>query len=118
MKKKIFVLLLVVILLFALTGCAKVVSSREFTTKVQNVDTDYDAMWIQPVRSGNVTTNITHPAEYKTYVQYGDETYVLDNSKVYNFAKEKVGENVFAVFEERKYDDGTVKYILKTINIE
>lgn len=116
--KKFISLLLVFVFMFCLTGCAKEVSRREFTTKVEITDTYHTGFYLQPIKSGSVTTFISHPERNYVYVTYEDIEYQIDNEEYYEYCKDHIGDIIFAIFDKVSYDDGTYRYILKDLNIE
>ena len=116
--KKIIVFLFVVVLSFNMIGCAKIISTKEFTTNVEIVDIDYKAMYMQPIKAGSVTTYVTHPAKYYTYIKYGEEELKINNSKYYQYAKNHIGEIISATLKETEYDDGSVIYSIISLNIK
>jgi hypothetical protein len=104
------ILILSVFILLLLTGCASVISIEYENVEVVVVDEDYTAMWLQPVKCGNVTTFITHPAHYKIIVEYNGVKYTLDDEDAYKKYKNKIGQTVNGTMEVKTFDDGTVKY--------
>ena len=106
----IFALLLLITLVFSLVGCAKCICTEYENVEVTIVDKYYRAMWIQPVRTGKVTTFITHPARYEITVEYNDIEYTISGSDTYDKYKDKIGQIIIGELEIKTYDDGTVKY--------
>ena len=45
-----------ILVVFCLSGCAKVEKTETISVQAKIVDTYHSGMWLQPVRSGNVTT--------------------------------------------------------------
>lgn len=107
MKK---ILILSVFILLLLTGCASVISIEYENVEVVVVDTEHTAMWLQPVKCGDMTTFITHPARYKITVEYNGVKYTLDDEDTYKKYKNKIGQTVNGTMEVKTFDDGTVKY--------
>lgn len=103
-------LVIIICLIFSLTGCAKVINTEYESVEVNVVDIYHRAMWMQPIRSGKVTTFITHPAIYEVVVEYNDVEYTINDHDTYNRYKGKIGHTAIGTLEIRTYDDGTVKY--------
>ena len=110
MVRKIFAMVVIVVLaMVVMTGCAKVVSEETYEAPVRIIDTDYDPSYITPMKVGKTTTFITHPADYDVTVEYAGVEYVLDSHADYDAAKEKVGSSMQATIIKTRYDDGTTK---------
>lgn len=107
MKKYLTIILLSLILL--LTGCAELVSTETREVDVIVIDSYHRNMWLQPVRTGKVTTWITHPAIYRITVLYNDIQYNIEGSDIYDQFKDDIGETVTGVLEIRTYDDGSTQ---------
>lgn len=56
-----------------------------------------------------------HPAVYRITVKYDGIEYTISGSDTYNKYKDKVGQNTIASLEIRKYDNGTMKYDIKSL---
>lgn len=110
LKNRIFVLLLLVILIFSLGGCAKCISTEYENVEVTIVDKYYKAMWMQPIFTGKTGGMITHPAVYSITVEYNDIEYTINGSDTYNKYKDKIGQTAIGELEIKTYDDGTVEY--------
>lgn len=109
-KNRIFVLLLLVLLLFGLVGCAKLVSTEYKNVEVTIVDKHYTAMWMQPMLVGKVTTFITHPAVWKIIVEYNGVEYTINDEDTYNKYENKIGQTAIGELKIETYDDGTIRY--------
>lgn len=109
LTNRIFTLLLSVVLIFSLVGCAKLVSTEYENVEVTIVDEYHRAMWLQPVIAGKVTTYITHPAVWEIIVEYNDVEYTIDDEDTYNKYKDKIGQTTIGELEIKTYDDGTVR---------
>lgn len=106
--KKVFLLFLL-ILTFCLCGCAKVVSTETKEVEVVIVDEYHRGMYMTPIRTGKVTTMITHPAVYRITVEYNGVEYDISGRDTYDKYKDMVGQNTIAVLEIRTYDNGEIK---------
>ena len=103
-------LVMIMCLIISLTGCAKVINTEYKNVEVHIVDKYYRGMWMQPVRSGKITTFVTHPAVYNITVEYNNAEYTINDSNIYDRYKDKIGHTTVGTLETRTYDDGTVKY--------
>lgn len=110
LKNRIFAILLLVILIFSLVGCAKCISTEYENVEVTIVDKYHRAMWIQPIPTGKSVMMITHPAVYRITVKYNGVEYTISGSDTYNKYKDKIGQITIGELEIKTYDDGTVKY--------
>ena len=110
MRKRILTFLVFMIMIFSLTGCAKLVNTECESVEVSIVDKYYRGMYMTPVFNGKTTTMITHPAVYRIAVEYNGVEYTISGSGTYNKYKEKIGQTAIGTLEIRTYDDGTVKY--------
>ena len=110
MKKIILTFLLIALTMFSLVGCAECINTEYENVEVNIVDEYYQAMWLQQVVAGKVTTIITHPAQYNITVEYNGIEYTISDSDTYNRYKDKVGQTAVGTLEIRTYDDGSVKY--------
>ena len=112
MKRKLYLLFMLVILVFSLVGCAKVISEEEIQVKAEVIDVYYKPAWNQPVFNGKTTTIIHHSAQYKVTLEYEGEEYFLRSYSAYLKCKSSIGEYVDCNFRIVKYDNGNVnKYI-------
>lgn len=109
-KNRMLILLLLVLLIFSLVGCAKCISTEYESVEVVIVDKYHRAMWIQPIRAGNVTTFITHPAVWRITVEYNGVKYYVNGNDTYHKYEDKIGQTTIGELEIKTYDDGTIKY--------
>lgn len=110
LKNRIFAILLLVVLIFSLVGCAKCISTEYKNVEVTIVDKYHKAAWVQPIFNGKTTTLITHPAVWRITVEYNDVEYTISGSDAYNKYKDKIGQIAIGELEIKTYDDGTVEY--------
>lgn len=110
MKKILCSLAMTLILISSLNGCAKCISTETSTVQVKIVDEYYSAAYMTPVTSGKVHTVIIHPAVYRITVEYNGVEYDISDSDTYDKYSNRVGEYVNGTLETKKYDDGTVRY--------
>lgn len=109
LTNRIFTLLLSVVLIFSLVGCAKLVSTEYENVEVTIVDEYHRGTWLQPMIVGKVTTFITHPAVWEIIVEYNGVEYTIDDEDTYNKYEDKIGQTTIGELEIKTYDDGTVR---------
>jgi hypothetical protein len=110
MSKSILNIITILCLIFALTGCAKLVNTEYSDVEVTITDSYYRGMYITPVYNGKSFTYITHPATYRITVRYNNVEFDISGSETYDKYKDKIGETAIGVLKICTYDDGTVKY--------
>ena len=108
--EKVFCLMLTILLVFSLTGCADLISTETKKVDVLITYEDYSGAWLQPMWTGKMFTYIAHPAQYEITVKYDGIEYTLDNETYYNAYKNRIGDTITGTLEVKTYDDGTVKY--------
>ena len=108
--KRLYILAILMMLVFALTGCAKCVSVETSTVQVTIVDKHHSNMYITPMSAGKTTIMVTHPEEYEITVEYNGSKYIVSGQETYDKYKDKIGECVNGILETRKYDNGAVIY--------
>lgn len=109
-KNKILPLLLLVVLIFSLTGCTKCINTEYENVEVTVIDEYYRAKYIQPIYNGKSIIMVNHPAVYNITVEYNGIEYTIDDSDTYNKYKDKVKQTAIGTLEIRTYDNGTIKY--------
>ena len=115
LKNRIFTMLLLVVLIFSLIGCAKCISTEYDNVEVTIVHEHYRAMWLQPVFTEKTTVMITHPAVYEITVKYNGVEYTINDSDTYNKYKDKIGQTTIGKLKIKTYDDGTFKYDITSL---
>ena len=125
MKKTLYIIILSIFLLLSLlgiisclAGCAECISTEYENVEVKIVDKYHRPMWMQPIRSGKVTTFITHPAVWRITVEYEGVEYSINGNNTYNKYKDKIGETTVGTLEIKTYDNGTVKYDIISLGEE
>ena len=111
-KRKFTLMSVLFVCLFLMVGCAKLISSEEFTDTVRVEEVDYSPSWSQPTEIGNTTTYINHPASYNVTLSYGENYQfktTVDDSTLYKKCKDKIGETLQAKFVKNTYENGTIK---------
>ena len=109
MLKRLFALILLLVLLLTITGCAKLISTETEKVDVLITETNYQHAWSQPVIVNKVITLIHHPAQYEVTVKYDGIEYTLDDETYYKAYKDRVGETITGTLEIQTYDDSTIK---------
>lgn len=109
MKLMLVVIFAAVIMSMTLTGCKKCVSTEYEYVPVKITDAERRAGYTYPVRVGKVTSFRHVPASYRTTVEYDSVEYSLSGSKTYYKYREKIGEIAKGKLETKRYDDGSAK---------
>lgn len=102
--------LLVLCMMFTLTGCAKCISTEHENVEVNVVGEYYRGSYTTPMKVGKTTTMLNHPAVYQITVEYDDVEYTISGSDTYEKYKDKVGQTTMGTLEIRKYDDGSIRH--------
>lgn len=114
-KRIIASILLISCLMFALTGCAKCISTEYENVEVNIVDEYHRGSYVTPMRVGKVTTMQIHPAVYRITVEYNSVEYTISGRDTYNKYKDMVGQTATGTLEIRTYDDGSVRYDITSL---
>ena len=107
--KRVLVFMLIAVLVM-LTGCAKIINTEYKEVDVKITDTYHRAAYVTPIHAGKVTSVVTHPAIYRTYIEYEDVEYSLSGSGIYYKYKNKIGQTVKGKLKIGTYDDNTIRY--------
>ena len=108
--KKVLSIIFIFCLMFSRVSCRKLISTEYENVEVTIIDEYHRGVYVTPIRSGKVTTMITHPAVYRITVEYDNVEYIINGRNTYNKYKDKIGQITIGTLEIRTYDDGTVKY--------
>ena len=103
------ILFVTLTIIYLLTGCAKCVSTEYEDVEVVITDEYHRSSYVTPSKIGKTTVMRTHPAVYKIYVEYDGVEYIISGSDVYHKYNDKVGQSINGKLEIRKYNDGTIK---------
>lgn len=106
MKKVVLCVLITILMIMVLSGCAKVISSESKEVEVTITDTYKRGSYTTFIHSGKSMIPITHAATYKIYVSYDGTEYSISGSKTYHAFKDKVGKKVKAISVTNTYDNG------------
>lgn len=115
-KKKIMCnLVLPLLFVFVLTGCAKCISTETSTVKVKVTDKYYKAahttMYYNPAACTYYT--LRDPAVYEITVEYDGKKYEFSGRDTYDKYSKRIGEYVNGTLRTKKYDNGkTIRYIV------
>lgn len=111
MKKITFILVITIILLL-LTGCAKCINTMESSVQAKVIDSYYQPAYNTTIMNPALHTIsvVPHPAIYRITVEYDDCEYDIETSSAYKKYHKKIGEYDNATLETNKYDDGTVRH--------
>lgn len=107
--KRVLIIMLIAVLV-VLTGCAKVINTEYKEVDVKITDTYHRAAYVTPIRAGKVSSVVTHPAVYRTYVEYEGVEYTLSGSGIYGKYKNKIGQTIKGKLKIDTYDDNTIRY--------
>lgn len=113
--KRLYILAILMMLIFILTGCAKYVSVETSTVQVTIVDRHHSNMYITPMSTGKTTIMVTHPEEYKITVEYNGSKYIVSGQETYDKYKDKIGKSTDAELTTYKYTDGSTKYYISEL---
>ena len=108
MKKILWNLVILLTCVFALTGCAKCISTETSTVQVKVTDEYYEAA--HTALEYNVIYDMpmlkTVPTKYRITVEYNDIEYNFTDEDTYNKYSNRIGEYVNGILEIKKYDNG------------
>lgn len=112
-KKTAVFILLTILLVYSLAGCAKlaeVESTEDSTVQVKIVDEYRHGSYMTSVYTGKSFMYIPHPAVYRITVEYNDEQYYLTDEESYELYHDKIGKTADALLRTTKWDNGNVTY--------
>lgn len=112
MKNNLCGLVILLILVFILTGCAKCINTETSTVQVKVTDEYHRAAYTTMYYSPATHTMLpqSHPAVYRITVEYDGVKYNISGRDTYNKYFNKIGEYINGILIIKKFDDGTVKY--------
>lgn len=110
MKRITSSILLVLCLVFVLTGCAKCISTEYENVEVRIVDKFYQGARAIPVSTGKTITIHAIPPVYRITVEYNGVEYTISGSDTYDKYKEMIGYTAIGTLEICTYDDGSISY--------
>ena len=116
-KRIIVSILLIMCLMFTLTGCAKCISTEYENVEVNIVDEYHKPSYttIEYNISLKMPMSKSHPAVYRITVEYNGVEYTISGSSTYNKYKDMVGQTTTGTLEIRTYDDGSVRYDITSL---
>ncbi len=108
-KRKTFILL--IMLVFILSGCSKCISTKSEFVDVTVIDEYYKESYSTPVFvGGSLRYFIYHPDEYIITVEYDGTRYRIEGASTYKKYSDRIGDTVTGILEARTYDNGSVIY--------
>lgn len=110
------VLLLIAIIVTSLSGCAKVISIEQVDVDATITDAYHSFEFLQSITFGEITTMITHPATYRTYISYEGIEYIVDGSEIYDYSHDKIGEMISCSMQIITYHNGTIRKSIVSVN--
>lgn len=110
MKLMLAVIFATVIISMTLTGCKKCVSTEYKHVPVKIIDAESRSAYSYPVRVGKTTSIRVVPASYNTVVEYDSVEYSLSSSETYYKYRDKIGKTAKGKLETKRYDDGSMKF--------
>ena len=113
MRLRFTALLILVAVVVSLTGCAKLIDTKEEVVEATIVDAYYKGAWVQMIMSGKTMIPISHPAEYWVKLQYGEITTSFNSYDLYSICHGKNGATLQCTLITESYDDGSVKQFLE-----
>ena len=112
--KRLFAILLAILLVLTFTGCVEIKEQDSVLVSAILVDTHYKRAWIQPMISGKTVMMINHPADYDLIFEYEGKRYNLDvDSDIYNTYENAVGQEFDMELVTTVYDDDTTETTLR-----
>lgn len=111
-----FILLVVIIMCVALTGCQTTEKEEKIDVNATVTDMQYQSSYVTmiPIFNGKTTTLIpqTHPARYLVTISYEDVSETFDNSTLYENVKE--GDTIqMVLYKGYDKDDNLIKQTLQ-----
>lgn len=107
------IIVLIAIILLCFVGCTELINTETQEVDATVTDIYHQAMWLQPIKCGKITTYITHPAQYKVTFVYEDITLTVDDKELYDRYKDKIGTTVKCDLITEYYDDNSVRQKLE-----
>ena len=100
--------LLLLSLIFFIVGCATLIKTETVDVEAVVVDSWYQIGYSVPVRVGNTTTYVRHPAKYIVVVEYEDLDLTINNEELYQQYKNRIGDTITCTMVIQYYDDGSI----------
>ena len=104
-----FILILVGIILLTLVGCAKVTNTETTVVDGTVIGTQHISARMTPVKVGKVITFVRHPAKNYVDIQYNDITISVNDSELYDYYNDHIGETIECNLITDYYDNGKTK---------
>lgn len=111
-----FILLVVIIMCVALTGCQTVEKEEKIDVNATVTDMQYRSSYVTmvPIKSGKIRTFVpqTHPARYLVTISYEDVSKTFNNRDLYENVKE--GDTIqMVLYRGYDKDDNLIKQTLQ-----
>ena len=113
--KKVSMIIIGLLVATLLSGCRELTERTYITDYVTVTDSHHNGSRLEPYFVGGHTYSRSIPETNIVRVSYKDIEYKIDNKDYYEKCKDKIGEKVKALIRVDKYNDGTVKYIIESI---
>ena len=107
--KKIISFIIIGIILLTLVGCAKVTNTDTTVVEGTVIRTQHISARIVPMKAGKVTTFVRHPEKNYVHIQYNDITISVNDSELYDYYKDHIGETIECNLITDYYDNGETK---------
>lgn len=114
--KKIAMLILGLLVVSLLSGCSELVERTHINDYVTITDADYSPGYSSIYLIGGTIYDDTVDPEYIIEYEYNGIEDCVDDEDIYNKYRDKIGEKVPAVIRVDTYDDGTIKYIVESVD--
>ena len=108
-------LILGLLVISSLSGCSELVERTHINDYVTITYTKYHPGYSTTELMGNTIYEDDVDPSYIVKVQYKGKEEWYDDEELYKKYKDKIGEKIKASIRVDKYDDGTVKYIIESI---
>lgn len=114
--KKIAMLILGLLVVSLLSGCSELVERTHINDYVTITDADYSPGYSSIYLIGGTIYDDTVDPDYIIEYEYNGTEDCVDDEDIYNKYRDKIGEKVPAVIRVDTYDDGTIKYIVESVD--
>lgn len=109
-------LILGLLVVSLLSGCSELVERTHINDYVTITDADYSPGYSSIYLIGGTIYDDTVDPEYIIEYEYNGIEDCVDDEDIYNKYRDKIGEKVPAVIRVDTYDDGTIKYIVESVD--
>lgn len=113
--KKFLSLVITIVMMFSLSGCGKLTSTKYKEVEVTIVGEYYQAEYNELLYEEKTFVRRTVPAIYEIIVKYDGIEYLIDNKDTYDKYKDSIGQTTIGTLEIQTYDDGMVRMGIKEL---